>query len=116
MADRPNQRRRSRPKYTADALIPGAFEGETVTRRRFMTGSAHTAGAVAAAAFTLPALGFAIGPVFQRAPVTWQDIGALDEFTDSNYSRRVIVLDPPSRTPGHAPAVARGADRATGTE
>ncbi|MSW96716.1 MAG: (2Fe-2S)-binding protein, partial [Actinobacteria bacterium] len=27
-------------KYTADRNIPGAFEGETVTRRRFMTGSA----------------------------------------------------------------------------
>ena len=32
-------RRRKEPKskYTADRKIPGAFEGETVTRRRFMT-------------------------------------------------------------------------------
>jgi hypothetical protein len=42
--------------------FPGAFEGETVSRRRFMTVSANAAGAIAIAAFTLPALGFAIGP------------------------------------------------------
>ena len=33
---------RTKSKYTADRQIPGAFEGETVTRRRFMTGSVHT--------------------------------------------------------------------------
>jgi O-antigen/teichoic acid export membrane protein len=43
-------RRQTKSKYTLDRRIPGAFEGETVTRRRFMTLSAHGAGAVAAAA------------------------------------------------------------------
>ncbi len=56
-------------KYTADRQMPGAFEGETVTRRRFMTGVTHGAGGVAAAAFALPALGFALGPIFSRVPV-----------------------------------------------
>ena len=41
--------------YTADRNIPGAFEGETVTRRGFMTGGAMAAGGVATAAFGLPA-------------------------------------------------------------
>lgn len=50
--------------------MPGAFDGETVTRRRFMTGTAHTAGAVALAAATLPALGFAVAPVFEHTPDT----------------------------------------------
>jgi len=27
--------------------MPGAFEGETITRRRFMTGTVHAAGGVA---------------------------------------------------------------------
>ena len=63
MADR----REPRPKYTADRLIPGAFDGETVTRRRFMVGSANVAGVVAASAFVLPALAFALGPVFEKA-------------------------------------------------
>src|SRR5581483_7323253 len=60
--------------------LPGAFEGETVTRRRLMTGTAHTAGAIAAASFTLPALAFAIGPVFDRTTATWQPIGPVSDF------------------------------------
>jgi len=55
----PDKHTQHKSKYTADRMIPGAFEGETVTRRRFMTGTAHTAGAIAAASFALPALGFA---------------------------------------------------------
>ena len=65
------RRPRSPSKYTQDGGIPGAFEGETVTRRRLMTGAAHTAGAVAALAFALPALGFAIAPVFEGTAASW---------------------------------------------
>jgi hypothetical protein len=63
-----NRRRPPKSKYTEDRQLPGAFEGETITRRRFMTAVTHGAGGVAAAAFTLPALGFAIGPIFSREP------------------------------------------------
>ena len=66
MADR----RQAKSKYTADRQIPGAFEGETVTRRRFMTGTANVAGAVATSAFLLPAVGFAFGPVFEKHEVS----------------------------------------------
>ena len=54
-------RKEPKSKYTVDREIPGAFEGETVTRRRFMTLTANGAGAVAAMSFTLPALAFAVG-------------------------------------------------------
>jgi menaquinol-cytochrome c reductase iron-sulfur subunit len=74
--------------------MPGAFEGETVTRRRLMTGTAHLAGAAAAAAFTLPALGFAVGPIFERPHISWQDIGALSQFTDSTYVPVTIMISP----------------------
>ena len=47
-------------KYTVDRMIPGAFEGETVTRRRFMTVSSQAMGGIAAASFLLPSLGFAM--------------------------------------------------------
>jgi Rieske Fe-S protein len=77
------QRRRTR--LTEDAGMPGAFDGETVTRRRFMNGAATAAGAVATAAFTLPALGFAIAPVFARAPASWQPIGPLSDFNETDY-------------------------------
>jgi menaquinol-cytochrome c reductase iron-sulfur subunit len=90
----PGQPRRDRSSSTEALRLPGAFEGETVSRRRFMTGTAQTAGAIAAAAFTLPALGFAIGPVFDRAADTWQDIGPLSHFTESDYVPVVITIAP----------------------
>jgi Rieske Fe-S protein len=81
-------------KYTLDRQIPGAFEGETVTRRRFMTGTAHTAGGIAAAAFTLPALGFAIGPIFKSTPHRWETVGSVNAFPDNNYVPVVLTLTP----------------------
>jgi len=81
-------------KYTADRNIPGAFEGETVTRRRFMTGTAHTAGAIAAGAFTLPALGFALGPIFKNSPHHWETVGTVNSFSEDNYSAVVVTLTP----------------------
>src|SRR5437588_6771636 len=80
--------------YTADRNMPGAFEGETVTRRRLMSGTVQAAGAITAAAFTLPALGFAIAPVFKRATATWQDIGPVDRFDDTTYRAVTITIEP----------------------
>jgi menaquinol-cytochrome c reductase iron-sulfur subunit len=87
MADR----RTTPSKYTADRGIPGAFEGETVTRRRFMTGTVHVAGAIAASAFTLPALGFALGPVFEEMEQPFQAVGPVDDFNDQTYLPKVIT-------------------------
>jgi Rieske Fe-S protein len=81
-------------KYTLDRQIPGAFEGETLTRRRFMTGTAHTAGAIAAAAFTLPALGFAIGPIFKSTPHHWEPVGPVGMFSDTNYVPVILTVSP----------------------
>ena len=88
MADRHKE---TKSRYTADNDFAGAFEGETVTRRRFMTGSAHAAGAAAVTAFTLPALGFALGPIFERHRARWADVGAIADFPDSTYVPRVIT-------------------------
>ena len=88
------ERQPPKSKYTVDRQIPGAFEGETVNRRRFMTGSAHVAGAVAASAFLLPALGFALGPVFEEYPQPWQVMGTFDDFGENAYLPRTITLDP----------------------
>jgi menaquinol-cytochrome c reductase iron-sulfur subunit len=82
----------SKSKYTADRQMPGAFDGETVTRRRFMTGVTHGAGGVAAMAFTLPALGFALGPLFSRVPFNWQAIGPPSDFSKTNYSTKVMTI------------------------
>jgi menaquinol-cytochrome c reductase iron-sulfur subunit len=82
----------AKSKYTADRQMPGAFDGETVTRRRFMSAVTHGAGGVAAAAFTLPALGFALGPLFDHVPFTWQPVGKPEDFVNSTYVTRVITI------------------------
>jgi menaquinol-cytochrome c reductase iron-sulfur subunit len=87
----PDRRKEQKSKYTSDRLIPGAFDGETVTRRRFMTASVHGAGGIAAAAFGLPALGFALGPVFERQKATWESVGDAGQFPNDTYIPKVIT-------------------------
>jgi menaquinol-cytochrome c reductase iron-sulfur subunit len=90
----PDKRDKHKSKYTLDRGIPGAFEGETITRRRFMTGTAHTAGAVAAASFALPALGFALGPIFEHNTIRWETVGTVGEFSEDNYVPTVLTAVP----------------------
>ena len=86
-------RKEPKSKYTAERNITGAFEGETVTRRRFMTLTAHGAGATAALAFTLPALGLAVGSaVFERPPVRWEAVGKLTDFPNDSYIPKVVTI------------------------
>lgn len=89
------------------AVSPGAFEGDTVTRRRFMGGVAGTAGTVAVAAFTLPALGFAIAPVFEQAPDTWQEVGPVSRYTSTDYLPEVITIEPGVGQAGNSLAYVR---------
>jgi menaquinol-cytochrome c reductase iron-sulfur subunit len=78
-------------RYTEGRGIAAAYEGETVTRRRLMEGTALTMGGIATAAFGLPALGFALGPVFEDTErEVWQDVGRESEFDDVQYVPRVI--------------------------
>jgi Rieske Fe-S protein len=88
----PKDRRKTTSKYTAERGMPGAFEGETVTRRRFMTGITHGAGAVAAGAFALPAIGFAVGPIFEKHEQEWQDVGALGDFDEKTYVPVILTV------------------------
>jgi menaquinol-cytochrome c reductase iron-sulfur subunit len=109
-------RRRAKSKYTAERNIPGAFDGETVTRRRFMDLAANGAGGVAVAAFTLPALGFALAPVFKTLPFQWQAIGPPDDFVRDNFVPKVITLVPGIGEAGNALAYVRARDPAIDTE
>lgn len=90
----PDRRTKRQSRYTTDERIAGAFEGETVTRRRFMTGVAHSAGGIATAAFALPALAFALGPVFERTQATWEAIGRPEEFSPDTYTPKVFTQTP----------------------
>ena len=114
----PRKRRsHSQPTTTLRAGIPGAFEGETITRRRFMTSSAHLAGLVAVAAAVVPALGFAIGPIFERLPVMWQPVGAVGDFPAGTYVPVVIRLtDEDIGNANRSTAYVRRRDPAVDTE
>jgi Rieske Fe-S protein len=110
-------RRKTQSKYTLDRNIPGAFDGETVTRRRFMTGAAHGAGGIAAAAFTLPVLGFALAPVFKVDPnVPWQAVGPPSEFPNDNYLVKVISIVPGIGEAGKSIAYVRARNPGIDTE
>jgi menaquinol-cytochrome c reductase iron-sulfur subunit len=112
----PDRRRTPKSKYTADRNLPGTFEGETVTRRRFMTAVTHGAGGVAAAAFTLPVLGFALGPIFSRVPFHWQTIGQTSDFPKNTYMTRVISIIEGVGEAGKSTAYVRARDPAIDTE
>jgi menaquinol-cytochrome c reductase iron-sulfur subunit len=93
VADPPKFDKKSR--YTEGRGIAGAYEGETVTRRRLMEGGVQLAGGVAVAAIALPALGFALGPLFEeQEPERWQDVGPEDDFNDETYVPKVISIVP----------------------
>jgi menaquinol-cytochrome c reductase iron-sulfur subunit len=110
------KRAQQKSKYTLDRGMPGAFDGETITRRRFMTGTAHSAGAIAAASFTLPALGFAVGPIFKSAPEHWEKVGTLDQFGELNYVPVVITLVPGIGSAGKSTAYVRKKNPAIDTD
>jgi len=67
-----------------------------MTRRGVMTGGALLYGGMATAAFGLPALGFALGPMFEDGTQdVWQDVGAENEFNIESYIPKVtnVVAD-----------------------
>jgi menaquinol-cytochrome c reductase iron-sulfur subunit len=112
----PDRHKETKSKYTADRNIPGAFEGETVTRRRLMNLWANGVGGIAAAAFTLPALGFAIAPVFKRLPWQWEAIGTPADFPDSTYRTKVITIEPGMGEAGNTIAYVRARNPGIDTE
>ncbi|HEY6522598.1 MAG TPA: ubiquinol-cytochrome c reductase iron-sulfur subunit [Solirubrobacteraceae bacterium] len=114
MADR--HKEGSKSKYTEDRLMPGAFEGETVTRRRFMNVVTQGSGMVAAAAFTLPALGFALGPLFSRVPFKWQAIGPPSDFSETTYTTKVLTIVQGIGEAGYSIAYVRKRDASIDTE
>ncbi len=101
MASLKDTDKQKRSPYTVDRGVPGGFEGETVTRRRLFEGGALAVGGLASAAFGLPALGFALGPLFRDpSPRRLRDVGAEAEFNDQTYIPRVITIAPDSGEAG----------------
>jgi menaquinol-cytochrome c reductase iron-sulfur subunit len=76
----------------AKAKPPGYFEGETMTRRALFSGGAMAAGGIAGAAIMLPAIGFALGPVFEEQEFPWQNVGAPSNFAEDSYTPVTFTL------------------------
>jgi Rieske Fe-S protein len=73
---------------------PGYFPGESMTRRRAFTVAVQALGGVAGAAVALPAIGFAIAPIFHRGKERWEAVGQVDDFTADTYKQVVFTLVP----------------------
>ncbi len=73
--------------------LPGAFEGETVDRRRLMA-IAHRGGCPGHRHPRGPLAWLRRGPVFAPQGDTWQSIGPLSRFTATDYVPVVFTLDP----------------------
>lgn len=118
MADATNPPgKKKKSPYTADRGIPGAYEGETITRRRLFSGGALAAGGIATAAIALPALGFALGPIFERQePTHWQDVGSTDDFNPQTYVQATITLVPDAGEAGKSTAYIRKVNPALDTD
>jgi Rieske Fe-S protein len=73
---------------------PGYFEGESLTRRRVFSLAVQGLGGVAGAAVVLPAVGFAVAPIFERQGDTWEAVGPPEDFTEESYKPVVITIVP----------------------
>lgn len=113
MSDR---RPAKKSKYTSDRGIPGAFEGETVTRRRLMVLAANVTGGIAIGGVALSATGFAVGQSFVKVETGWHDVGPLDEIPDDTYVPRVITLDPKTGQVGKSTVYVRQRNAAVDKE
>jgi len=74
------------------------------------------AGLMTAATFTLPALGFALGPLFSREPFNWQPIGTPSDFPNDTYVTKVITIVQGIGEAGKSIAYVRARNPAIDTE
>jgi quinol---cytochrome c reductase iron-sulfur subunit, bacillus type len=70
----------------------GYYEGETMTRRGVFAIAGQAFGGVAFAAVTLPVVGFAVAPIFDRPDETWEGVGPADDFVSDTYRQAVITI------------------------
>src|SRR3954453_18491997 len=117
MADPSQRPKKKKSPYTAERGIPGAYDGETVTRRALFTGGALAAGGVATAAIALPPLGFALGPLFeQQNPRAWLDVGPEADFNPQTYVPKVMTISTDAGEAGKTTVYIRRFDPARDTD
>ena len=70
----------------------GYFEGESMTRRNAFAVGGQALGGLAAAGIILPAVGFALAPIFKTPKETWQAVGPTGAFKPDTYKSVVITI------------------------
>ena len=89
---------------------PGYFEGESMTRRTAFTLAGQALGGLAGAVIVLPAVGFAVAPIFHRGEERWEGVGPTSRFTTDTYKPVVFTLVPGIGEAGKTTAYVRKAD------
>jgi Rieske Fe-S protein len=79
------------PKRLEKPEPAGYFEGESMTRRTVFSIGVQAVGGVAVAAVALPAVGFAVAPLFEEEKSPWQSVGSTSDFTPDTYRAVVIT-------------------------
>jgi menaquinol-cytochrome c reductase iron-sulfur subunit len=79
------------PKRLEKPDPAGYFEGESMTRRTVFSIGVQAVGGVAVAAVALPAVGFAVAPLFEEEKSPWQSVGPLSDFSQNTYRPVVIT-------------------------
>jgi menaquinol-cytochrome c reductase iron-sulfur subunit len=73
---------------------PGYFEGESMTRRTVFAVAGQAAGGLAVVGIVLPAVGFALAPMFDNPEETWEGVGPPEDFGPDTYTQTVITIRP----------------------
>jgi menaquinol-cytochrome c reductase iron-sulfur subunit len=89
VADEGNDKQGARKRLEQPAPA-GYFEGESMTRRTAFTVGVQALGGVAVAAVALPAVGFAVAPLFEEQAEPWQAVGPIADFSPDTY-RPVVI-------------------------
>jgi menaquinol-cytochrome c reductase iron-sulfur subunit len=93
LAERADTNDARTPARTLPEAHPaGYFEGESMTRRKVFTVASQAIGGAAGAVIVLPALGFAMAPIFDRPEELWEAVGTPDEFRPDTYKSVVITI------------------------
>ena len=93
MADQGNDKQ-GKPNGLPSPNPAGYFEGESMTRRTALTVGVQAVGALAGAAIVLPAVGFAVAPLFEQEDQLWQSVGSTADFSPDTYRPVVITAVP----------------------
>ena len=86
---------------------PGYFQGESITRRRAFTIAGQGVGGLAGAIIALPAIGFAVAPIFERGEEHWEAVGPVNRFVPDAYKPVVFTLVDGIGEPGKTTAYVR---------